>query len=315
MKRFAIATLLSVLSAGVHAQTVTVGEQGLPMPSVSVEDADYRLGPGDLIEVTVFGVANFTHSLRISSAGTIKLPLLDVIKASGLTPAELEAQLASSLGSELIRNPQVSVFVREYRSQPVFVLGAVRSPGQYQVSLQLGIVDILTMAGGPAPNAGDEAIIQRRSPTGGPTEMIKIDLRALLEQGDLSLNVRVRGGDVINIQERPNRSVFILGEVNRAGAYQLPAKQELRVTQAFAWAGGPMKTAQMNKGSLVRYDGTGKREEIAVNFEDILKGKKEDFVVQANDIIFVPGSTMKSLGYSLLGMLPNTLTSLPYYIP
>ena len=315
MKGIALASLLSILCVGLRAQSVTVSDKVLPLSSIEHVDADYRLGPGDLIEVTVFGVANFTHSLRISSAGTIKLPLLDAIKASGLTPAQLEEHLASALGSELIRNPQVSVFVREYRSQPVFILGAVRTPGQYQVSLQLGIVDVLTMAGGPAPNAGDEAIIQRRSLTGGPTEMIKIDLRALLEQGDLSLNVRVRGGDVINIQERPTRTIFILGEVNRAGAYALPAKQELRVSQAFAWAGGPMRTAKMNKGSLVRYDDNGGREEIPVNFDDILKGKKEDFIVQANDIIFVPGSKFKNLGYSLLGMLPNTLTSLPYYIP
>ena len=113
------------------------------------------------------------------------------------------------------------------------------------------------MAGGLQPNAVDEAVIQRRYPEGGD-EIIKVNLQELLEKGDMALNVVVRGGDVIHIQERLPQTVYVIGEVNRAGAYQLPPKQDLRVSQMFAWAGGPMKTAKMSEGILLRYNDEGR---------------------------------------------------------
>ena len=230
-----------------------------------------------------------------------------------MTAAELEERLTVLLDGEVIKNPQVSVFVREYRSQAVYVLGAVHRPGQYQITLQLKIVDVLSMAGGLQATAVDEAVIQRRSPE-GDDQVIKVNLRELLEKGDIALNLVVRGGDVIHIQERLPQTVYVIGEVNRAGAYQLPPKQDLRISQMFAWAGGPMKTAKMSDGILLRYNGQGERQELPVNFAEILKGNKEDFLVKANDIIFVPGSKAKSIGYSLLGVVPGIVGSIPFVV-
>lgn len=308
----ALLAILTLCSPAVHAQTTSLNDRVALLSSIGKTDGEYRLGPGDLIEISVFGVDDFRHTLRISATGVMKLPLLEPIKAAGLTAAELEEQLAAVLDGDVIKNPQVSVFVKEYRSQPVFVLGAVQKPGQYQITLELRIIDILAMAGG-LENAVDEAVIQRRTENNG-TELLKVDLRRLLEQGDLSLNIPVRGGDVVHVQERQPQNVYVLGEVNRAGAIALPVKQDLRVTQAFAFAGGPMKTAKMSGGILVRYNDKGEREQIPVNFEEILKGKKEDFLVKANDIIFVPGSRFKNLATTLLNGVPNTLANMPYLL-
>jgi polysaccharide export outer membrane protein len=280
---------------------------------------EYKLGPGDLIEIGVFGV-EFSHTLRVSASGLIKLPVIDAVAVSGMTAAELERKLASLLDGDVIQNPQVSVFVKEYRSQPVFVLGSVKTPGQYQIMQQLNIVDVLSMAGGLLPSAGDEVTIRRPVATSENSpdkqvETIKIDLEKLLESGDLSLNIPVQGGDVVNVVERQPRLVYIIGEVNRAGVFALPVKGELRVTQAFAWAGGPMKTAKMSKGILVRYGANGERQEMPVNFDQILKGKKEDFQVRDNDIIFVPGSKFKNIGYGILGTVPNAVANVPFIIP
>jgi len=277
-----------------------------------VDDAEYRLGPGDLVEVSVFGVESLRQTLRINASGKIKLPLLDAIDAAGLTPAQLEERVASVLEGEVVKNPQVTVFVREYRSQPVYVLGAVRTPGQYQMTQQLRIVDIISMAGGLQSNAVDDAVIQRRTEDGAG-ELIKINLKQLIEDGDLTLNVVVRGGDVVHVNERLPETIYMIGEVARSGAYGLPPKQTLRVSQAFAWAGGPLKTAKMSEGILVRYE-NGERQELPVDFAGILKGKKQDFEMRPNDIIFVPGSTAKSLGYSLLNLVPSSLMQLPFYI-
>jgi polysaccharide biosynthesis/export protein len=312
--------LLLLCSSTVYAQNVDVNQRITQLSSLGKMNSEYRLGPGDLIEIGVFGVDNFRHTLRISASGIVKLPLVEPITASGLTAAELEQKLAALLDGEVIRNPQVSVFVKEYRSQPVLILGAVKNPGQYQITLQLNIVDILAMAGGLLPNAGDEAVVQRRTSETGPNDhaeagsdghdVIKVNLRELLEKGDMSLNIPVRGGDVVHIQERLVQVVYVIGEVNRAGVYQLPPKQDLRVSQAFAWAGGPMKTAKMGDGILVRYE-KGVRHEIPVNFSDILKGKREDFLVHADDIIFVPGSEFKNIGYGLLGLVPGAAAQIP----
>ena len=309
----ALVALFLLSSFPLNAQTVNLDDRIKSLSSLGKTDAEYRLGPGDLIEIGVFGVDNFRHTLRISASGVIKLPLLEPITAAGLTPAELEERLTTVLDGEVIKNPQVSVFVKEYRSQSVFVLGAVKNPGQYQITLQLKIVDILSMAGGLQSNAVDEAVIQRKSAE-GVDEVIKVNLQELLEKGDLARNIVVRGGDVVHIQERLVQTAYVVGEVNRAGAYQLPPKQELRVSQMFAWAGGPMRTAKMSDGILLRYNEKGERVELPVDFGEILKGKKEDFVVRANDIIFVPGSKFKSFGYSLLNILPGTVANIPFVV-
>jgi polysaccharide export outer membrane protein len=283
--------------------------------ALPTSNADYRLGAGDLIEIRVFGVAELDQTLRISASGTIKLPIVDQVTAAGLSAAELERKIAERLQGDVIKDPQVSVFVKEYRSQPVIVLGAVRTPGQFQITLQLRLVDVLSMAGGLLPNAGDEAMIQRPSPNGTDDEIVKIDLRELLEKGDLRLNMAMRGGDVIHIRAREDKFVYVVGELNKPGAFPVPPKREMRVSEVFALAGGASKTAKASESSLIRYDAQGQRQDVQVNFDDILKGKKEDFFVRGEDIIFVPGSRIKSFGNTLLSGLPGSLATLPYRIP
>jgi len=319
-----VLTLLS--SVGLSAQAIRQiepqadprAEKIAQLSSIGKGDAEYRLGPGDLIEIAVFGVDKLRQSVRITASGLIKFPLLEPIMASGLTPAELEQRLAEALAGDVVRNPQVAVFVREYKSQPVFVLGAVKSPGQYTITQQLRLIDVISMAGGLLPSAVDTAVVQR--PAGNTTaengapddDIIKIDLEQLLGKGDLTLNIPVRGGDVVHIAERKSEVFYVIGEVNRAGAFQIPPKQDIRVSQAFASAGGPMKTARMSKAILVRFDEKGQRQELPVDFADILKGKKADIQVRADDVIFVPGSNFKNIGYGLMAGAPGSIINLPY---
>jgi polysaccharide biosynthesis/export protein len=296
---------------------------------------DYRLGPGDLIQVDVFGVENFRQNLRISSSGTITVPYLGNVQAAGLTTMQLEEALRGGLDEKYIKNPQVSVFVTEYRSQSVFVLGAVSQPGQYQITHAVRLIDAIGMAGGlNVETADDFAIIQKRgaisgpgsaspqpvqtaatendssSPTAGlPANGVRINLKDLLENGNLDLNVPIEGGDVIQVPERQMERFFIVGDVGRPGAYELPREEEVNVTQALAWAGGPLRTAKKDKGLLIRHNEQGERQEVAINVDDIFKGKKPDVQVRANDVIFLPGSTAKSIGYGLLGIIPGTVSS------
>jgi len=288
------------------------------LTSIYGTQSAYRLGSGDLIEVNVYGVNDFRHDLRINSSGNVRIPLLGPIMVAGLTGAELEDKLAKLLDDGFIQDAQVSVFVKEYRSQPVFVLGAVRRPGQYQITLQLNFIDVLAMAGGLAPLADEVATIQRAHSGTSPDahddngnsepKMIEINLTDLLDEGELALNIPVQGGDVIHIPERELRVFYVIGDVGRPGTYELPKDLEVLVSQGLAKAGGPTRTAKMNSGILVRYDTQGTRQELAVNFSDILKGKRSDFPIQKNDVIFIPGSTAKEIGYGLLNIIPNTVS-------
>jgi polysaccharide export outer membrane protein len=316
MTRNIAAVIVGILSCSPlsFAQSEDLNKRIESMATFRNSNADYRLGPGDLIEIRVFGVPDFDQSHRISAGGTIKLPILDPVVADGLSAAELERKLTTLLDKDVIKNPQVSVFVREYRSQPVTVLGAVRAPGQFLIQQQLRLADVLSMAGGLQPNAGDEALIQRR-PVGGEDELIRVNLRDLLERGDVTLNTIVRGGDIINIREREPQYVYIVGELNRPSAYLLPPKQSVRLSELYAMAGGASRTAKISQSLLIRYDEADQRHEIKVNFSDILKGKQEDFVVHGRDIIFVPGSKIKTFTQNLLSGIPGAVQTIPYRIP
>ncbi|MFB3904050.1 MAG: polysaccharide biosynthesis/export family protein [Acidobacteriota bacterium] len=280
---------------------------------------DYRIGPGDLLEIAVFGEEKLSRTLRVSSSGTITLPFLDAINVNAMTALELEEQLETRLDGVVIHNPQVSVFVKEYRSQPVFVLGAVERPGEYQMSRQLRLIDAIAMAGGlKLEKAADQAVIQRSridEATGSSQpEAIKISLKDLLDNSVATLNVPLLPGDVIQIPERVDDLFYVVGEVNRPGAFALPRNQQLLLSQALAWAGGTQKTAKADKGLLVRYE-NGQRREMAINFTDIIKGKQPDVEIKPSDVVFIPGSKIKTLGYGLLGTIPGTVQGAVIYGP
>jgi len=316
-KKFVVFVLLGSFST-LFSQSDPRNDQIQQLTSIYGTQSEYRLGGGDLIEVNLYGVEDFQHNLRISSSGIIKIPLLGKIMVGGLTGAEIEEKLENLLNDGFIQDAQVSVFVQEYRSQPVFVLGAVKRPGQYQITQQLNFVDVLAMAGGLAPLADEVATIQRPHSGTSPdaqddnsnseSKLIEINLTALLEEGELALNIPVQGGDVIHIPERELKVFYVIGDVGRPGTYELPQDREVLVSQGLAKAGGPTRTAKMNSGILVRYNGLGSRQELAVNFSDILKGKKSDFPIHNNDVIFIPGSTAKEIGYGLLNIIPSTVS-------
>jgi polysaccharide export outer membrane protein len=278
---------------------------------------EYRVGNGDLIEIRVFGEDEFNQTTRIGPSGEITMPYLGKVAIGGLTQYQIEERLKSELGQKVLQNPQVTVFVKEYRSQPVFVLGAVKLPGQYQITQRMNVVDAIAMGGGlDLARAGDRVVLQRPPAADNPSarpETIEIDLKELLEKGNLALNLPLQGGDIVQVPERVIETFYVIGEVNRPGVFELPVKQQLYLTQALARAGGPMKTAKTKKGTLVRFDQKGGRQEIALNFDAILKGKKPDVLVGPNDVIFIPGSTFKNIGYGLLGVIPNTVSSTVSY--
>jgi polysaccharide export outer membrane protein len=303
------------------------------MSSIYRNDGEYRLGGGDLIDVSVYGVQMFEHSLRINSSGYINLPLVGEMKVSGKTASEVEQELKQRLHPDIIKDPHVSVFITEYRSQPVLVLGSVNSPGQYQITRPVRLADMIAMAGGLGPRASDQIKLQSRTlqtvtlkdATGAASKVeassgnvvTEIDLKDLLVRGNLSLNVPIKGGDVINVLEREDKLFYVIGEVNGPGAFALPeGDQKFLLTQAIAWAGGPQRTAKLSKGVLIRYEkGSDVRTEISLDFKKILAGVRPDIGVQSEDVIFIPGSRAKTIGYGMLNIVPSLARDAIVYGP
>ena len=260
--------------------------------------ADYQIGPEDLLEIEVFQVPELKTSARVSGRGYIKLLLLDEVKAGGLTVSELQSVLADKL-QKYLKEPSVNVFVKEFRSQQISVLGAVKNPLIYYVAGQKYLLDLLSLSGGLTDLAGSVCIIQR-SPGesgGGAGEKIVVDLDELLMNGRAELNVPVHSGDVIQV---PKKGIFfVTGAVGQSGEFPLQAR--MTVTQALSTAKGLIYEASRSDIKLYRVTGKPQREVLSVDYDSILAGKAVDFEVKDKDIIIVGTNGFKVLIKGLAG--------------
>ncbi len=262
---------------------------------------DYRIGPEDLLEISVFEDEKLNKTVRVSSQGNITLPLIGTLRVKGLTAAELEKELRELLAEKYFQNPNVTVFIREYRNQRISVIGAVDKPGVFDVTGRRTILDMLGMAGGLKEDAGQTLFLIRSSPrteerSGGAGEALPetlvIDLEELLIRGDLRLNLLVTHGDVINVPV--SGKIFVGGEVVKPGGFLLKGKR-MTVSQAIVMAEGLKLTADGTRTTIFRSAGNeSQREQITLNIYAIQKGQAEDLYLKENDIVIVPKSGVKT---------------------
>lgn len=259
-----------------------------PSQSLSPAEArrEYRVGPDDLLEITVFGVEELTKTVRVSAEGTIRLPLIGRVPAAGLSVEKLEKEIAGLLREKYLHDPEVTVFVKEYRSQRVSVVGAVRSPQVYETPGPKRLLDLLTQAGGVTPDAGQKCFIIRTvvGPGGqarSQTTVVDLDL---LFGGDLSLNVPILAGDLIHVPKAG--IVYVDGAVNAPGLYPLQPKTTL--TQVIVTAKGPLFEADLTEVRILREKPGKEREEIKADFKAIKAKEEPDIPIQNNDIVIVP---------------------------
>jgi polysaccharide export outer membrane protein len=265
---------------------------------------DYKIGPEDLLEISVFEDEKLNKSVRVSSQGNISLPLLGILKVKGLTANELEKEIRDLLAEKYFQDPHVSVFIKEYRNQRISVMGAVEKPGVYDVTGQKTVLDILAIAGGLKEDAGqllflirppkfeEEATKGKKDSDDQIPRTFMIDLEGLLVKGDLALNLPLIHGDVINIPV--SGKIFVGGEVKSPGGFALKGKK-LTVSQAITLAGGLGPKAAGSETKVFRYSEKGTDKEIlSANVYAIQKGQEEDLYLKESDIIIVPKSGTKA---------------------
>ncbi len=293
---------------------------------------EYRIGPEDLLEISVFEAQEMNRQLRVSASGEISLPLVGSVKAAGLTAQELEVVLQELLRRTIMKDPHVGVYVREMQSHTISVFGAVRKPGVFQIRGARTLLEVLSMAEGLADEAGDSVLVMRggsipgaspraadsdppaassEAPTSGSAtppepdgpspdavagQSLTINLKSLLESGDPASNVPVYPGDIVKVARAG--IVYVVGEVKKAGGFVLRQNENISVLQALALAEGLNRTAAQRNARIIRTDEkTGERSEIPIDLSRVLAGKAPDPLLQPRDIVFVPNSAARSALY------------------
>ena len=247
---------------------------GAPATKPTVPET-YLLGPGDNLEINVYGEGDLSRGVIIKPDGSIAMPLVGEVKAAGMTTHQLETELAK-LYARFLKTPSISVVVRELRTDHVFLLGQVKNPGDYQLRPNVGILELLASAGGPTNRADlAKAVIIR-----GKTETIKLDLFSAFTKNQ-SPDVRIQAGDVLFIPET-DRRIVVLGEVSRPGAYDLLEGQ--RVSDLLAAAGGPTLKAGLAKAFLLRDNS-----QVPIDLKRVLGGDVEaNASLKAGDMLVIP---------------------------
>lgn len=321
MRRIIVAASVLVISGGIFAEAQgTLGQQ-LSNSLVSVppraavasqqvarakqETTGYVLGPGDQISVHVVDFEEITDKpIGIDLSGCIHLPMVGRIPVSGLTVEQVAAEVATLLRVYILR-PDVSVSITDFRSQPVSVIGAVKNPGVQQVQGQRTLLEMLSLAGGlDNTTAGSTLKITRRLEwgpiplPGAVTDSTKhfsvaqVNVKSLLEARNPEENILIKPYDVISVPR--GETVYVIGEVLKAGGFILNDTEHVTVLQALSMAGGADKMAQPQHARILRMvPGGSSRTEIAVDINKILSGKQPDIPMQPEDILYVPNSVPK----------------------
>jgi polysaccharide export outer membrane protein len=267
--------------------------------STGITSVRVALGPGDLLEISVFDTPELTHRTRVDSDGNITMALIGEINVRGMSPDALEKLIRQKLiDGNFVKDPQVSVFVAEYAGQTAYITGEVNRPGAYPVLRSHRLRDLISVAGGFTSRAGNTVMISHEGDTTLP---MRFDLTD--KNNEDQSNPEIRPGDNITVGQAG--IVYVLGDVERPGGFVLDRRSTLSVMQALALAEGVKSSASLSKASLIRTSQES-RQEIPLNLRMILKSQSPDPPLQAGDIIFVPGSLTRGMGRRTIDVILQT---------
>ena len=283
-------------------------------------DDRYRIGPGDLLSITTLDYPQLSSdAVRVDSNGMILLPLVDgTIEAGCHTEGELAADISKRY-LKYLKEPQVKVFVKEYQSQTVAVIGAVNTPGRFQLQRRVQLLELLTFVNGPAERAGQT--IQIIHAAGAPacsspaneTEDVVESAFVTLKlsetmRGNEKANPLIQPGDIVTIPDA--EQYYIIGNVAKPSAY--PLKESVTLTQAIAMAGGTLPNTNTGHVRILRHSADGKSSELFVDLKATAKQQTAEVMLQPNDIVEIPkqGGASMALKGILRTMVPM-MTQLP----
>jgi polysaccharide export outer membrane protein len=244
---------------------------------------NYVIGPQDVIAITVWDQESLSGKFSVEADGSFSFPLIGRVTAGGLTLRQLEAELKRLLKEGFFKDPQLSVSIEQYRSQRVFIVGEVRSPGTYPLTGDMTLIEAIARAGSTLPSASDEVLLVRGKPgaTSGPTmptgegnDINRIDLKELQSGNAFKQNLQLQDGDTIFVARA--ETVYVFGFVKNPGSYAI--KKDTTVLQALSLAGGVSDRGATGRIKVVRL----------VNGKKVELKAKLDFIILPLDTIIVP---------------------------
>lgn len=260
---------------GESAASAEPAAPAAPAETASPALAEYRLGPGDVVRISVYNNPDLAMETEIAQGGKIGFPLVGEIKLGGLTRGQAEKAIADSLGNGgFVPNAHVNLMVTQYRSRQVAVMGEVNKPGNYSISKATSITEVLAMAGGISAKGSDHVTVIRRGADGG-AQRYEVNVRQLLGSGDLSVNGMVDKDDIVYVPVAP--VFYIYGEVRQPGAY--PLAPDMTVRQALSIGGG-LTVRGTERG--IRLERRGKGD------ESMSRRPHLDDKLRPNDVLHVP---------------------------
>jgi len=265
------------------------------------------IGGGDLLKVSVFGAPESDQEVRVDQDGNLSLNFIGSVHVAGLTANAAQDLIAKKLvAGGFYAQPQVSIFVKEYATQGISVMGEVQHPGVYPILGARRLFDVISLAGGTGPKAGRVVSISHRDHPESPRSvMLSNDAMESAKS-----NIEVFPGDTVVVSRAG--VVYVVGDVHKPSGVIMDNGTDMTVLQAIAMAEGTNPTAKLNNAKLIRTTATG-RQELPLALKDMLSSKAPDMRLQAEDIIFVPSSAAKSAGRRTLEAIIQSATGLAVY--
>jgi len=276
------------------------------------QDDRYRIGNGDVLDIRIYNRPQLSReAVRVEGSGMIRMPLIDTeIQATCLTEGELAKEISTRY-ARFYKNLQVDVFIKEYHSRQVAIIGAVNDQSRFELQRRVRLLELLTYAKGPSPRAGQTINIVHSTATSPCKKEDDADASAAFTsyklsdvlQGDPKSNPYLEAGDIVTLPEADQ--VYVVGNV--FSPLTIALKEPITLTRAIAMAGGLKQDTRKDKIRVLRQEpGTTIRKEITVDLYAIEKKRSEDLALLPNDIIDVPTSAGKSFLRSLVqGVVPG----------
>ena len=265
------------------------------------------IGGGDLLKVSVFGAPESDQEVRVDQDGNLSLNFIGSVHVAGLTANAAQDLIAKKLvAGGFYAQPQVSIFVKEYATQGISVMGEVQHPGVYPILGARRLFDVISLAGGTGPKAGRVVSISHRDHPESPRSvMLSNDAMESARS-----NIEIFPGDTVVVSRAG--VVYVVGDVHKPSGVIMDNGTDMTVLQAIAMAEGTNPTAKLNNAKLIRTTATG-RQELPLALKDMLSSKVPDLRLQAEDIIFVPTSAAKSAGRRTMEAIIQSATGLAVY--
>jgi polysaccharide biosynthesis/export protein len=286
MTALALCAWMMVVGLGPESPAATPAPAPVAAATPGQGESNYLVGPGDVIEIDVFGNDDLSRTATVQTNGTVTLPLLGDVVVAGLGPRAIADRLKELLGRDYLVNPQVEVRVKDYLSQFVSVVGEVQSPGRKAIKGRMRLIDALVEAGGFNARASGEVVVTRVSGTfadGGHKLTVRLG-GTLTPESQRAIENLLANADIVTASSR--EYVTVDGEVQRPNRY--PIDGELTVTGALSLAGGMTRFASSDVKVRRLDPQTGQTQIREVNLKAIRKGKQADLVLMPNDVLSVP---------------------------